>query len=161
MHAESFLHSGQDVQPACTLSKRILHVQELQGLKPPPAAAVTTPTEPALQGLLFSGVEAQSQAQHAQQGPQVSVQAACELQQSAHQMDKASAAGVESSAKLGCASRGQLHIVVKRDTYKAPEPDLASAEEKLLHTSQLGYSSSIRTFDAPGMSKSTFVHHVS
>jgi len=151
------------VQPALTLSKRILHVQELQGLKPPTAAAVTTPTESALQGLLVSDVEAQSQAQHAQQGPQ---QAACELQQSAHHMDKASAAGFgsdwyEPSARLGCASRGQLNDVVKDDTYHASEPDSASAEEELLHTPQLGSSSSTRTVDAPGMSNATFVHHVS
>ncbi|KAL0030933.1 hypothetical protein WJX79_002316 [Trebouxia sp. C0005] len=68
--AESHLQrSSSDSSDRASLREHPADV-ELQGLKPPPAAAVTTPTEPALQGLLFSGVEAQSQAQHAQQGPQ-------------------------------------------------------------------------------------------
>lgn len=124
---------------------------------------MTTLSDSALQGLLISDVEAQSQAQ---QGPQVSAQAACELQQSAHHINKASAAGFgsdwyQASARLGCASRGQLNDVVRDETYHTSEPDLASAEEELLHTPQLGSSSSIRTVDAPGMSNLTFVHHVS
>ncbi len=79
------------MQPALTLSKRILRVQELQGLKPTPAAAVTTPTDSALEGLLVNDVDAQSQAQHPRQGVQISAQASCELQQSPHHVDGASA----------------------------------------------------------------------
>jgi len=123
-------------------------VQELQGLKPPPAAAVTTPTDSALQGLLVNEVEGQSQAHHAQQGAQISAQAAFELQQPAHHMDVTSAAGVESyrheasAHGLCCASTVQPSDVLKDDTYYASGLDSASAEEELLHTLQLGSSSS-------------------
>ncbi len=85
------------MQPALTLSKRILRVQELQGLKPTPAAAVTTPTDSALQRLLVNDVDAQSQAQHPRQGVQTSAQALGELQQSAHHMGEASAADIGSN----------------------------------------------------------------
>ena len=67
------------MQPSLTLSKRILRVQELQGLKPTPAAAVTSPTDSVLEGLLINDVVAQSQAQHPQQGVQISAQASYEL----------------------------------------------------------------------------------
>ncbi len=43
-------------------------MQELQGLKHPPAAAVTTPTDTTYQGLLVTDVDAQSQVQHPRQG---------------------------------------------------------------------------------------------
>ena len=72
MLVELSLHSDHYVQQALTLSKRILHVQELQGLKSPPAAAVTAPTYSALPGLLVNDVEAQPQVHHAQQGAQIS-----------------------------------------------------------------------------------------
>jgi len=58
MLVELSLHSDHYVQQALTLSKRILHVQELQGLKTPPAAAVTVRIDSALQGLLVNDVEA-------------------------------------------------------------------------------------------------------
>jgi len=124
-------------------------VQELQGLKPPPAAAVTTPTNSALQKLLVNDVEAQSQAQHAQQGAQISAQASCELQQSAHHTDEASAADIESNRqeasahRLRCASRVQLNDVLKDYTYYASGLDSASVEEELLHTPQLVSSTSV------------------
>lgn len=48
--------------------QHVLNMQELQGLKHPPAAAVTTPTDTTYQGLLVTDVDAQSQVQHPRQG---------------------------------------------------------------------------------------------